>query len=502
MATGIHSRLQSGRTPVKSPSPSPWYVDLPRRGWRGLSPRRRLALIAVVLLVIGGGLMMAQLRASNQPGELYPFAVAPMELRDMARELAVVGIPHDINSEGNNLLVAPARQEQARLYLRDRGLPRARPELQTREYSTMSPETASERQAFLEEQLRINLRQLEGVADASVQIAMPPPSYGMGDQAPTTACVKLEMQAGRSLDRQQVGGVVAMVSASVTDLKPENVQVVDQTGRVLTAHGGDEQQELLGNLQASLELRLNQKAQALLDHCFGVGRAFATVAVELDTSEIEIRRKEMMPNTFVVLQHRTDKESYGSDSEAPGAQMSAQSGGKSYNKICEITRGEASQSYSVKVDRMPRIKRLTCAVAMDRAAEAPQVRELMLGALGLDETRGDFVTVQTIAPPIVAEPDTPVATTAAPAPPQFSGWALGAGFLLAGLAALLAAGLRPRRPGSELAMEQRSTMVGIQDLRQTEIAAETGLRSTQRIEEYVRQVPNRAAATLKELWLQ
>lgn len=501
MATGIHSRLQSGRTPVKTPTPAPWYLALPRRGWQRLSFRQRWALIAAVLLLIGGGLLTAQLRANSRPSELYPFAIAPMELRDMARELAVVGIPHDVNLEGNNLLVVPSRQEQARLYLRDRGLPRARPELQTREYSTMSPETASERQAFLEEQLRINLRQLEGVADASVQIAMPPPSYGMGDETPTTACVKLEMQAGRSLSHSQVGGVVAMVSASVTNLKPENVQVVDQTGRVLTSQSGDEQQELLGNLQASLELRLNQKAQALLDHCFGAGRAFATVAVELDTSEIEIRRKDMLPNTFVVLQHRSDKESYGADSEAPGAQMSTQSNGKSYNKICEITKGEASQSYSVKVDRMPRIKRLTCAVAMDRAAEAPQVRELMLGALGLDETRGDFVTVQTITPPIMAEPDAPAATTV-PAPPQFSGWALGAGFLLAGLAALFAAGLRPRRLQSELAMEQRSTLYGIQDLRQTESSDETGLRQTQRIEEYVRQVPNRAAATLKELWLQ
>ena len=90
----------------------------------------------------------------------------------------------------------------------------------------------------------------------------------------------------------------------------------------------------------------------------------------------------------------------------------------------------------------------------------------------------------------------------AQAPSQFSGLALGAGFLLAGIAALFAAGMAPRRFATHTQMAVRSGPADIRDLVGSTIVDETSLRSTQRIEDYCRQVPNRAATTLKELWLQ
>ncbi len=502
MATGIHSRLQTGRTPTRPPAPR--LIELPKRAWLALSPRKRIGLVAAVLLTLGAVLMTLQVRAASEPSELYQFALSPVELRDMSRELAAVGIAHDINVQGDNLLVEPSKQEQARLYLRDKGLPRSRPEVRRREPSAMQPETDAERLAALQEDLRVNLRQLEGVADASVQIALPPPSYFTGDDKHATACVKLEMQNGHTLTAAQVNGVTAMVSASVNDLAPEDVQIVDQTGRLLTQKNETVEQDMLSSLQATLELNLTQKAQAMVDHCFGPGHGFAQVTVTMDNSEIEIRKKGTDPNSYVVLQRRTEKEEYGSGSpDDVGAQMSAEPGGsRSYRKICEITKGVANESYYVKVERMPRIARVSCAVALDRSAEAERVRELIKGAIGMDESRGDFLTVQSIAPPMLAAQESPAPVVPAQAPSQFSGLALGAGFLLAGIAALFAAGMAPRRFATHTQMAVRSGPADIRDLVGSTIVDETSLRSTQRIEDYCRQVPNRAATTLKELWLQ
>jgi flagellar M-ring protein FliF len=391
----------------------------------------------------------------------------------------------------------------ARQALRDRGLPRARPEYKKRDATTLNPETEAERLAGLQESLRVTLRQLDGVTDAAVQIALPPPSYSMGDQPPTTASVKVEMQIGRQLSRAQVDGIVAIVSASVTGLEPEHVQVVDQSGCILTHQPEDLQQELMGNLLASLELSQTQKAQSLLDRSLGPGHGFVSLTYELDTSEIEIRRKTSDPKSYVVLQRRKEVETLSNGPQDVGSQMSTSSS-RNYNKICEITKGEADQNYYVKVERQPRIARISCAVSLDRAAEAERVRELIKGAVGINEERGDFLTVQTITPVIAVTDTIAPEQTAAPAEQtsQFSGMALGAGFLLAGLAALFAAGMAPRRSQPELEMSGRSTLVDIKDLRSTSVDHETSIHQTQRIEEYVRQVPNRAAATLKELWLQ
>ncbi len=506
MATGVHSRLQTGRTNPKTPQ-APWYFELPRRAWTALTPRKRLVLVGGVLALVSGIVLLGQARSANSPRELYSFAVAPVELRDMARELSLVGISHELNAEQDNLLVAPTDHKRALQHLRHFGLPRARVELVDTPPGPFEQPSEDDRLARLQERLRVDLRQFPGVADASVQLALPPSDYFPGDHAPPTACVKVEMQLGQTLNRSQVDGMVAVVSASVSNLKPENVTVVDQQGRVLTASAANAEQELLGSLQASLELSLNQRAQSLLDRCLGPGHAFTSVTVELDTSEIEIRKQDVGgPEHYVVLQSRKEIEEYGASShEEEATQISTGRDGRKYRKIGEITKRAHDVNYFVKVDRMPRIARLSCAVALDREAQAAQVRELVKGAIGLDETRGDFLTVQTIAPPLTPAVVAPGAEppSVAPAPTsQLSLTSLAAGFLLAGLVALAASAMGSSRPRLQLEMESREGPSGLSELSQTQVLPETSIRQTRRVEELVRQVPNRAAATLKELWLQ
>lgn len=511
MATGVHSRLQTGRTNPKTPQ-APWYLELPRRAWTALTPRKRLALLGGLLVMVSGIVLLGQARAANAPRELYIFALAPVELRDVARELSLMGISHELNAEQDNLLVAPADRERALQHLRHCGLPRARAELVEAPPGAFEQPSEEERQARLQERLRVDLRQFPGVADASVQLALPPGDYFPGDHAPPTACVKVEMQLGQTLNRSQVDGMVAVVAASVSNLKPENVTVVDQHGRVLTASAADAEHELLGSLQASLELSLNQRAQSLLDRCLGPGHAFTSVTVELDTSEIEIRKQDVGgPEHYVVLQSRKESEEYGTSSdEEEAAQLTTGRDGRSYRKIGEITKRAHDINYFVKVDRMPRIARLSCAVALDRESQAAQVRELVKGAIGLDETRGDFLTVQAVTAPLtpaVVAPEAESPSVAASPAPQLSLASLAAGFLLAGLVALTASAVGGWRPRSQvgrfrLGMESREGPRGIQELRQTQVSHETSIRQTRRVEELVRAVPNRAAATLKELWLQ
>jgi hypothetical protein len=68
--------------------------------------------------------------------------------------------------------------------------------------------------------------------------------------------------------------------------------------------------------------------------------------------------------------------------------------------------------------------------------------------------------------------------------------------------ALAASAVGSARPRLQLGMESRQGPSGINELVQTQVFPGTSIRQTRRVEELVREVPNRAAATLKELWLQ
>ena len=81
------------------------------------------------------------------------------------------------------------------------------------------------------------IRQLEPVANATVEIAKPEPSPFLREKQPTTAAVMVQLKPNATLSRSQVAGIVAFVAKSVEGLTPENVTVVDSKGQPAVGAG-------------------------------------------------------------------------------------------------------------------------------------------------------------------------------------------------------------------------------------------------------------------------
>src|SRR3546814_19519435 len=77
------------------------------------------------------------------------------------------------------------------------------------------------------------------VQSARVHLALPRQSLFVRDRQAPTASVLLHLHPGRSLGDAQVAAVAWLVASSVPDLTAENISIVDQNGRLLSAPLGE-----------------------------------------------------------------------------------------------------------------------------------------------------------------------------------------------------------------------------------------------------------------------
>ncbi|MEW6283418.1 MAG: flagellar M-ring protein FliF C-terminal domain-containing protein, partial [Candidatus Eremiobacterota bacterium] len=392
MATGIHSRISTTRSGPASPRQAP--VTRLLQLWWKLSPRARLGLVTGLCVALIALMGWEVHRSFNAPRGLYTFAISPLELREMSVQLTRLGIEHELNPQKDNLLVGPADRDRALAWLQHCGLPRKKRDYEPPQRGAFPAAGDSDTEtAELCERLRVDLRELEGVADASVQLTLPDSNSFLPreSQPKSVACVMVTLQPGYSLGAEQARAIRSMVSSAVKGLAAEDVEVVDTRGRT-AGSAEDAEGGLQGELRRGVEERMTLRAQQFLNRVFGEGKAFAAVTAELDFAEIEIRRKDVAgPEHYVVVQSKKESERYQRGQEPGEAQQLSAKKDGDYERIGEISKNDYDEGYMVKVDRMPRVQRVSCAVVVDRSVvvEPRQVRDLMTAAVGLDESRGD-----------------------------------------------------------------------------------------------------------------
>ena len=84
-------------------------------------------------------------------------------------------------------------------------------------------------------ELAASIEAIDGVKHATVHVAVPEPSVFVRDKTPATASVFVTPAPGRALGKAQVRAIVWLVSSSVAGLSPDRVNIVDQSGALLSA---------------------------------------------------------------------------------------------------------------------------------------------------------------------------------------------------------------------------------------------------------------------------
>lgn len=215
--------------------------------------------------------------------------------------LTQMGVPHRIANNGTAIEVPAEMVHKTRLQLAEQGLPRSGDagfELldNTRFGASQFTEQITYQRA-LEGELASSIEAVHAVQSARVHLAMPRESLFVRDRQPPTASVLVTLYPGRSLSEAQVSAITWLVSSSVPNLASDNVSIVDQNGRLLTAPTGDAGLESSRRgLVNDIEQRTVQRIMTLLTPLVGAGNVRAQASADVDFAVREQTSEVYRPN--------------------------------------------------------------------------------------------------------------------------------------------------------------------------------------------------------------
>ena len=166
----------------------------------------------------------------------------------------------------------------------------------------------------LEQELARSIASLDSVRSARIHLALPKQSAFVRKRDKPAASVLLSLYPGRELTERQLAGVVHLVASSVPGLEAEQVSVVDNQGKLLSAQGRDE-----GFAQTSEQFRFTQQLEQsyvdriteILSPILGVGAVRAQVVADVDFTRGEKTSESYAPETSVRSEQLIEENSRG-----------------------------------------------------------------------------------------------------------------------------------------------------------------------------------------------
>lgn len=398
---------------------------------------KSLPLIGFVGLI--GVAALLWMTFSAAPGKTLFANLADSDKAAVVQALETAGIKHNIDRSTGALTVSEDDYYQAKMTLAGQGLPKSAPDgSQMMENLPLGASRAVEGErirASRQVDLARTIEAIDAVRTARVHIADSGGSVFVRDRAAPGASVMLTLESGRSLSEGQVSAIVHLVASSIPGLTPENVSVVDQNGRLLSSAGGaansaTAESERQISVQQAVENRYREAITTLLTPIVGAGNFTAEVHADMDFSQVEASR-EAYPDTPRPIrseQGTVTSETGGAaggntaggipgaltDQAPPPATTTATPDPAAAAAVAgtpgaaqETRRNEqyarnyaVGREISVTRNQTGTVKRLSVAVALknpeERAFTRDQIQSmenLVRGAVGADQQRGDTVAI-------------------------------------------------------------------------------------------------------------
>ncbi len=323
---------------------------------------------------------------------------------------------------GTTILVPSAQVHDTRLSLATEGLPRGEKGFEIFDDSKLGVTEFQNKVNYLQAlqgELTRTIEQVPAVQKARVHIVLPEDSLYKKNEKPATASIMLILKPDTQLSKKEIKGIVNLAAHSIQGLLPENITVVNETGRILNDPDDEENEEknvsqkTLTQIEMTrkMQLQMQDNLQTLLDQSLGEGSAFVRVSLELDFDQRQTNRQTFTPvvdDAGIIRSQQDISESYNGTSNQPGGPAGVQANVPGYvaeenQANAEYERKESTKNYEVneenqKIVASPgSIRRLTVAVLVNDTITAAQQESLVRSvssAAGINPDRGDTISVE------------------------------------------------------------------------------------------------------------
>jgi flagellar M-ring protein FliF len=385
--------------------------------WQGLTLAKRVVLVAATVGMFVSVLALARLGQSGGQSLLYA-GLNGRTAGDVITALDQAGVAYEVR--GESIYVPTSSRDGLRMQLAAQGLPAsggAGYELLDglSGFGTTSQMFDAAYWRAKEGELARTILAMPQIRAARVHISQGNKSGFLRDQT-LTAGVTVTTNSG-SLSADQANALRHLVASATGNLKPDDVSVIDSVAGLIA--GQVEIASVSGDARA---LDIKHNVERLLAARVGPGRAVVEVSVDVVRDREAITERTFDPQARVAISSDTEQRSDTSKdgqsdvtvaSNLPdGDGAGGASGESKSNSSRERVNFEVSQTQRELLREPGAIRRLTVAVLVDgqqelaadgtrtwqprSEAELADLRELVSSAAGLDEARGDVLTLKSL----------------------------------------------------------------------------------------------------------
>jgi flagellar M-ring protein FliF len=415
--------------------------------WRSLNRAQQASVVLVPLLLIAIGWSGLKWRHDSDFHVVYS-ALAPEDASALTQKLREASIEYKLDETGSSILVPSGRIADARLAIAGAGLPHSgRIGFELFDRSNLGASDFAEQVNYrraLEGELERTIATLAEVEQARVHLTFAKESVFLDERKPSKATVVLRLKRTAPMSSANVNAVANLVASAVDGLAPEAVAIIDSNGRLLNRpqNSGDSGEQLAeANLEykRQVEVELMNKVNAALEPLLGAGRFRAGVNVDCDFSTSEENEEAFDSSKSVIVSSQASEESSaaGLSSGNPGTASNLPKptaptirpavGASGVTRHSENVTWQPGRTVRRTVQPRGLIRRISAAILVDQtvrwegsgakmrkvlmppSAEMMKgIRDVVAGVTGLNEQRGDAITVESL----------PFENTAAAEPPS------------------------------------------------------------------------------------
>ena len=436
---------------------------------KALSLRQRITLAMAAAAVIAGILSFTHWNKERDFKPLYS-GLSAEDAGAVVAKLREGGVEYRLREGDSTILVPSGKVAELRLQMATAGIPKSgRIGYELFDKTNLGATDFTEQVNYhraIEGELERSVMAMAEVAEARVHITLPKESVFTEEQKPAKASVMVKLKPGAKLSEQNAAAIAQLVSSAVEGLGPDSVSVMDMRGNLLirSKKPGDTlgiSDEVLQYKQ-KLENETLAKINSVLDPIVGSDKYRSSVDIDCDLTSGEQSEETFDPTHSVLTSsQRSEEGSTANDTTAgvPGTQSNLprptfhppSRGANGLARRTESMNYETSRT--VKRIRMPQgiVHRMSVSVVVDqdvrwqtvgkgkqahlqRFIDAPSadrmktIKDVIAAAVGVNATRGDQLTVETLPfeATLTADPPGSMQPGAHPAPgSKFSPTVLG-----------------------------------------------------------------------------
>ncbi len=388
--------------------------------WQGLDAKKRVIVAGATMAVFLAVLAIAQF--AGKPGMSLLYAgLQGTAAGDVVAALEQEGVAFEVR--GDSIYVDSTRRDSLRMVLAGQGLPANSGtgyELLDglSGFGTTSQMFDAAYWRAKEGEIARTILANPLIRAARVHIAQAPTKAFQPEQK-AKASVTVSTAAG-GLPVEQARALRHLVAAAVPGMVPEDVAVIDAVAGLLPGEEDALRPDAAADARAA-ELRRN--VERLLEARVGAGKAVVEVAVDVVTEREAITEHTFDPQGRVAISQETESRSGTSNepggevtvaSNLPDGNAEAGASGKSENsETRERVNYEVSETQREVLRTPGAVKKISVAVLLDGQIvtaedgttrveprgeeELATLRELVASAAGIDEARGDVLTIKSLA---------------------------------------------------------------------------------------------------------